>query len=88
MHGEGMDEQDYLPPSGFMVSVTNTGFWIGIVIGNQISPILANSALNISGTLFLFSGITFLFLLFVLFLLPETKVRTSNCSIFVIFTIA
>ena len=69
---------DLSSTSGFMVSVTNTGFWLGVIMVNQIGPILASSRLNISGTLLLFSVVTFAMLLFVLLFVPETKV-SKDC---------
>ena len=59
---------------GFMVSVTNTGVWLGLAIMNQLGPVLASSPLKISGTFFLFASFTLVLFLIVLLLLPETKV--------------
>ncbi len=60
---------------GFMVSISNIGYWLGAIIVNQVASILSSSSLNISGTLFLFAVMTFVLFLFILLLLPETKVR-------------
>jgi hypothetical protein len=61
-----------------MISTCNTGCWLGIIIVNQVSEVLIESSFRISGTLYLFGAISFVFLLYVLLLLPETKVSTSS----------
>lgn len=56
------------------MSISNAGFWIGIVTAGQIGPILVTTPLQISGTFLVFSAIALLLFLHVLFLVPETKV--------------
>ena len=60
--------------AGFMIAICNTGSWIGLIVTNQLGPILINSSLQVSGTLLLFSAVIFFLFLVVLFLMPETKV--------------
>ena len=68
----------FLPNSGFMVSVTGTGYWIGVIVINQVSPILISSPLRVSGTFLLFGAVSIVLLLFVLLFLPETKVNVVD----------
>ncbi len=60
---------------GFITSLCNATFWIGVVIANQLGPILINSILRVSGTLLIFSGNIVLLFLIVLLAMPETKVN-------------
>ncbi len=57
-----------------MIAICNSGFWIGLIVTNQLGSILINSALQVSGTLLLFSAVIVFLFLVVLFLMPETKV--------------
>ncbi len=57
-----------------MVSVSSTGFWLGIIIANQIGPVLISSPLNIAGTILLFSSIVLFLFVYILLMMPETKV--------------
>ena len=57
-----------------MTSIANTGFWIGIVGVSQVAPILTSSPLKISGTLLMFASVCFILFLYILLLIPETKV--------------
>ena len=69
---------------GFMISICNTAFWIGLMSVNQIGPILVNSSLHIFGTLLFFSGACTALFVYVLLFLPETKVSKTMhtlCSI-------
>ncbi len=50
---------------------------MGIIAVNQIGPILIESPLRISGTILIFSGITLFLFIYILLLLPETKVNIS-----------
>ena len=63
--------------SGFMVSISNVGFWIGAITVKKTASVLASSSLNLSGTLFLFAALTFVLFLYILLLLPETKVKAT-----------
>ena len=63
---------------GFMMSIAGSGFWLGSVGVTQLGAVLITSPLNIAGTLLLFAFICFLLFLYILLLVPETKVlRTA-----------
>ena len=66
--------------AGLMISISSTGFWIGVVVVNEISPILVSSSLRLSGTVLLFAGINLLVFMFILLVVPETKVSYSSLS--------
>ena len=57
-----------------MTSVCSAGFWVGSIGVGQMSSVLIDSPLKISGTLLMFSLVCFSLVLFILLLLPETKV--------------
>ncbi len=59
---------------GLSVSVAYVGFWVGNLLSGVISPFLLSSHLGTAGTLLLHAVICALVFIFVLLLLPETKV--------------
>ena len=65
--------------TGVVSGVCTSGFWIGNILVGEVSPLLINSTLKVSGTLILFALGSFILFLFILFLLPETKVL--KCSL-------
>ena len=62
--------------AGFVISICSSAFWIGIVISNQLGPVLLSSPLGVSGTLLVFSANVLFLFIFVLLSLPETKVKS------------
>ena len=65
--------------TGVVSGICTSGFWIGNILVGEVSPLLINSTLKVSGTLILFALGSFILFLFILFLLPETKVL--KCSL-------
>ncbi len=64
----------FIVHAGLSVSVAAVGWWIGNIVSGQISPFLLSSPLGTAGTLLLHAAICALVFIFVLLLLPETKV--------------
>jgi hypothetical protein len=60
-----------------MLSISNTGYWTGGIIVNQLSSVLIESPLRISGTLLVFSFFSLVMILFILLIVPETKVKLT-----------
>ena len=60
--------------TGLVTSVCNSTFWLGVIVSNQLAPIIISTPLRVSGLLLLFLAATVINYLFVLFFLPETKV--------------
>ncbi len=63
-----------------MTSICTTAFWIGIIVSNQIGPVLISTPLQISGTLFVFAANVIILFVVVLFGMPETKVSLTICN--------
>ena len=61
--------------TGIAVSITTTANWTGNFIIALSTPILLNSSLHTHGTFFILAALLFLATTFVLFTLPETKVK-------------
>ncbi len=59
---------------GVSSSFAFAGWWVGNIVSGQISPFLLSSPLGTAGTLLLHAAICALVFVFVLLLLPETKV--------------
>ena len=66
--------------AGVMVSISNTGYWGGAIVTSQVASVLIESPLKISGTILLFSLCTLGNLLFILLLIPETKVSPQSLT--------
>ena len=60
---------------GVLVSLASAGWWVGNIVSGEISPFLLSSSLGTAGTLLLHAVICALIFVFILLLLPETKVR-------------
>ena len=56
------------------MSVAAIGWWVGNIVSGQLSPFLLSSPLGTAGTLLLHVAICAIVFVFVLLLLPETKV--------------
>lgn len=67
---------------GISVSITTSANWLGNFVVAMLTPILIASSLGISGTFFLLAAMLALAFLFVLLVLPETKVsdRLHACD--------
>ena len=59
------------------MSVASVGWWVGNIVSGEISPFLLSSSLGTAGTLLLDTIICALIFIFVLLLLPETKVKVT-----------
>lgn len=59
---------------GISVAVVSAGWWSGNIVSGEIAPFLLSSPLGTSGTLFLHAGLCGLVFVYILFLIPETKV--------------
>ncbi len=66
--------------AGLSVSVASVGWWLGTILSGEISPFLLSSSLGTAGTLILHAVICALGFIFVLLLLPETKVKLWHLS--------
>ena len=66
---------------GMTSAISATSFGIFGSISNQLTPIIIGSPLQIHGFLYLIAGENLLAILFVLFALPETKVRSLTVFI-------
>ena len=60
---------------GISASLSQIGWWGGILLLGEIGPILISSPLKSSGTLYLLSGMCLLAFVHILLLIPETKVN-------------
>ena len=73
------------------VALVTVGWWSGNIISGELSPFLLTS-LGTAGTLLLHSGVCVLAFLFILLLLPETKVCIwdviFNCSFLLLIHIS
>ena len=65
---------------GITVAISTTGWWGGTIVVTQLSPIILSSALGAFGILYLIAGVTAMLTVYVLLLIPETKVR--ECSLY------
>ena len=63
--------------TGIAVSITTTANWTGNFIIALSTPILLNSSLQTHGTFYILAALLFLATTFVLFTLPETKVKPA-----------
>ena len=68
--------------TGISTALSYTGMWIGAVVVSQISPILIVSSLGVHGTYYLMAGVCLVLFFFVLFLIPETKVKIGSFLVF------
>lgn len=62
-----------LRAKGLMTGVCSCGYWIANILVGEVSAVLIDSPLKITGVLGLFASIVFILFLFILLLLPETK---------------
>ena len=51
---------------------------MSFIIVNQVSPVFVSSPVNVSGTLLLFAAASFAEFIFILLVIPETKVDDKN----------
>ena len=65
---------------GISVAIVSAGWWSGNIVSGEISPFLLSSPLGTSGTLFLHAGLCGLVFVYILFLIPETKVCVYACG--------
>ena len=65
--------------TGITVAMSSTGWWGGTIIVSQLFPILLSSVSSY-GNLYIITGIGVLLTVYVLFLVPETKVSSEIYS--------
>lgn len=63
--------------TGVASSLAFCGWWLGNIVSGELSPILLSSTLGTAGTLLLHATVCAIVVLFVLLLIPETKVLDS-----------
>lgn len=63
---------------GVGTALGQVGWWGGTFLMSEIGPVLLSSPLRTYGTFYLLTGICALSYLYVLFLVPETKVSVAN----------
>ena len=67
---------------GISAALSQIGWWSGIILLDEVGPILISSRLRTYGTFYLLSGMCLLAFLHVLFLIPETKVIVVDYHLF------
>ena len=63
---------------GVGAALGQVGWWGGTFLMSEIGPVLLSSPLRTYGTFYLLTGICALSYLYVLFLVPETKVSVAD----------
>ena len=64
---------------GISAALSQIGFWGGVLLLGEVGPVFLSSPLKTSGTFYLLGGMCFLASLYVLLLIPETKVAFLFC---------
>lgn len=76
-----LPQWDILSTSALAGSITTVVYWLGNTLVAQLSPVLlASPQIRTQGTLYILAGVNITAFLFVLLVLPETKVYNGLCA--------